>query len=618
MTVSSEKARTEATGDGVTAIFPYDFRILSDAHISVTVGGVTKALTADYTVTDVGESAGGNVVFEVASIPADDAVIVFYRNIPYTQLTDLSTGGTLDETTLEDVFDKLTMIAQQLKETISRCPSFVVGSLFNDIVFPELVASKILRVNPAGTALIFDDISTVDAGAIVLPVTIANGGTTGTSAAEARTNLGLAIGTNVQAYNALLAWVVANMTAAGQALLDDANAAAQLVTLGAAKSGANADITSLSAITTPLSITQGGTGSSGESGARTELSVEYITSRVNIKDRGAVLDGATNDLSVIQTCLAEVFALGGGTIFIPPSANGAYIGSKLVIDNNYVCLEGIEQERSTIISDQNIVMIEIGHYVYTGADDFSGDNVYGVGLKNLHIKNTNVTKTNTMGVNLLSSAYADYHNLHIDGCRTGIVIQVIGGWLKIKNILVEGTGLVYGVRVSGNGYSAGYNTTGLEFAGISVIGFSGAGFSCYGNVFGDMTVNQLNLYGDDATASGISLTSVGSKFYAHKITFNTVDVDGTCQYGIYANGVSNMTVCGLAIGGAVGSPWVVISGSNNKIISDIGLWMSTQSPGDPGAPTIGGILYLRDNGVGKMQYVARFPTGAIQVIATEP
>jgi len=38
-------------------------------------------------------------------------------------------------------------------------------------------------------------------------------------------------------------------TAAGRALLDDANAAAQLVTLGAAKVGANSDITSLTGLT---------------------------------------------------------------------------------------------------------------------------------------------------------------------------------------------------------------------------------------------------------------------------------------------------------------------------------------------------------------------------------
>lgn len=40
---------------------------------------------------------------------------------------------------------------------------------------------------------------------------------------------------------------------------------------------------------------------------------------------------------------------------------------------------------------------------------------------------------------------------------------------------------------------------------------------------------------------------------------------------------------------------------------------------DPSAPATNyGRLYFRDNGAGKTQLVCRFPTGAIQVIATEP
>ena len=40
---------------------------------------------------------------------------------------------------------------------------------------------------------------------------------------------------------------------------------------------------------------------------------------------------------------------------------------------------------------------------------------------------------------------------------------------------------------------------------------------------------------------------------------------------------------------------------------------------DPTAPaTNNALVYSRDNGAGKTQLVVRFPTGAIQVIATEP
>jgi hypothetical protein len=83
-------------------------------------------------------------------------------------------------------------------------------------------------------------------------VAIAYGGTGATDAGTARTNLGLAIGTNVQAYDAGLAsiasltttadrmiyttasdvYAVTTLTSAGRAILDDVDASAQRTTLG--------------------------------------------------------------------------------------------------------------------------------------------------------------------------------------------------------------------------------------------------------------------------------------------------------------------------------------------------------------------------------------------------
>jgi len=86
----------------------------------------------------------------------------------------------------------------------------------------------------------------------ITDITVADGGTGASDAATARTNLGLAIGTNVQAYDATLqslaalgtaadkyayttgvdTWAEGAITAAGRAILDDADAAAQRTTLG--------------------------------------------------------------------------------------------------------------------------------------------------------------------------------------------------------------------------------------------------------------------------------------------------------------------------------------------------------------------------------------------------
>lgn len=86
----------------------------------------------------------------------------------------------------------------------------------------------------------------------ITDLAVADGGTGASDAATARSNLGLVIGTNVQAYDATLqslsalgteadryayttgvdTWTQGTITAAGRAILDDADAAAQRTTLG--------------------------------------------------------------------------------------------------------------------------------------------------------------------------------------------------------------------------------------------------------------------------------------------------------------------------------------------------------------------------------------------------
>lgn len=84
------------------------------------------------------------------------------------------------------------------------------------------------------------DVYYAQTGGLALPIAISQGGTGATNISAARTNLGA--------------------TSVGVALFTAANATAGRVALSAAAAGANSDITSLSGLTTPLSVPQGGTG----------------------------------------------------------------------------------------------------------------------------------------------------------------------------------------------------------------------------------------------------------------------------------------------------------------------------------------------------------------------
>jgi len=88
-----------------------------------------------------------------------------------------------------------------------------------------------IEIAGAGAGDMFQSEYDPDANGIIA---IAEGGTNASTVSGARTNLGLAIGSNVQAWDTDLDWVAANITAAGKALLDDADAAAQRTTLGLA------------------------------------------------------------------------------------------------------------------------------------------------------------------------------------------------------------------------------------------------------------------------------------------------------------------------------------------------------------------------------------------------
>ena len=119
MTVSSTTTKVAYTGNNVTTVFAYTFKIFAEAEIKVYVDNVLKSLTTHYTLSGVDSASGGNVTFTTGNTPGTGAKVVFVRSIARTQVVDYVENDTFPAETHEAALDKLTFIVQELDNSLT-------------------------------------------------------------------------------------------------------------------------------------------------------------------------------------------------------------------------------------------------------------------------------------------------------------------------------------------------------------------------------------------------------------------------------------------------------------------------------------------------------------------
>ena len=155
MTISNQDARTGPyNGNGSTTSFAYDFKVIDEDHLVVTLKDssdveTVQTITTNYTVTGVGAAGGGTV--EMVTAPASGETLTISRAVPLTQEVDLANRGGVQPEVLETAYDKLTQALQDQEELHARVPRFPVSSSLTNIELPlTLTANAVLKVNSAG------------------------------------------------------------------------------------------------------------------------------------------------------------------------------------------------------------------------------------------------------------------------------------------------------------------------------------------------------------------------------------------------------------------------------------------------------------------------------------
>lgn len=151
MTVNTTIVDKIFTGNGATTSFATGFKLEQEADLIVKVRTiatgveVVKTLVTDYTISGLNDAAGSTVTYPVSGspLPATEEIILS-RRLTFTQPNSISNQTGFYPAVLEGFYDRLTMMAQEVKGKNARTPSFRVGTTATDFVLPEPVANKFL------------------------------------------------------------------------------------------------------------------------------------------------------------------------------------------------------------------------------------------------------------------------------------------------------------------------------------------------------------------------------------------------------------------------------------------------------------------------------------------